>query len=69
MFNLKIKGELRQMGYTDHFIDIVGYIDFDDSVIKEKNYDKLYRIYHKKYSDEKLEQVIKQKMFQLGFDI
>ena len=67
LFNIKIKNELRQLGYTDYLIDLIGDIEFDDNPIKEKLYEKYYRTYQKKYEGEKLESIIKQKMYQQGF--
>ncbi len=68
MFNIKIISELKGLGYSDSLINEVGYINFDDVDIKKKMYDKYLRMYQKKYSPEKLDKVIKQKMYQLGFE-
>ena len=67
MFNIKIRQHLKQLGYNNYLVDKLDTIEFDDSTIMKKNYDKFYKLYHKKYSDIELEKVINDKLYQQGF--
>lgn len=67
-FKLKAKTYLINLGYHHEFInDILNDYEIDDTNLKEKEYDKLYRKFSKKYSGYELEQKIKQGLYQKGF--
>jgi len=65
---LKLKQQLINLGYN---LDVINnnLIDFkiDDSLLREKEYEKIKKQLMKKYSGKELEYKIKQKMYQKGF--
>lgn len=67
-FKLKAKTYLSNLGYHNEYINnLLKDYEIDDTSLKEKEYDKLYRKYSKKYSGYELEQKIKQSLYQKGF--
>ena len=62
--NLVNKGFDRNLIYS-----LLDEVSYDDSVIYEKEYKKLYNKLSKKYSGSELEYKIKEKMYQKGFRI
>lgn len=69
VLSLKIKNDLVQLGYDSRLIDEKLYLldEVDDSIIKEKEYQKIYDKLSKKYSGYELECKVKAKMIQKGF--
>lgn len=66
----KILNNLIELGYKKEIIlDLLNNVDFDDSVIYKKEYDKLYNKLSKKYEGKELEFKINQKLYQKGFNI
>ena len=64
----KISYNLTNLGFTKEYIDIlIKDIDFDDKDIYRKEYDKLYKKLCNKYDKDKLDYIIKQKLYQKGF--
>lgn len=65
----KLKNELKMDGFNSNIIDtILSNIKIeDDSLIREKEYQKLKKKLEKKYSGSELEYKIKEKMIQKGF--
>lgn len=64
----KIINYLTNQGYTKE--DITNYLNtvsFDDSALKQKEYEKLYKKLSTKYSGKELEYKINQKMYAKGF--
>lgn len=63
-----IKTRLFNEGFTDSVIDkYLADFYYDDNFVKEKEYNKLLKKLSKKYSDDKLEEIIIQKLWQKGF--
>lgn len=62
LINLVNKGFDRNLIYS-----LLDEVSYDDSVIYEKEYKKLYNKLSKKYSGSELEYKIKEKMYQKGF--
>ena len=60
---------LTKQGYLNDEVYITSYINYeiDDTDLKQKEYDKLYKKYSKKYSGYELEYKIKQGLYQKGF--
>lgn len=70
MFEIKLKKDYQNLGYYENQYNIVfSNIIYDEGNAIEKEYQKLLKKYSKKYSDEKLKYVIKQKLYQLGYDV
>ena len=69
MFNIKIRQYLKQMGYPESLISGIDNIVFDDSLIKQKTYDKLHKMYQNKYQESVIDNKIKEKLYQQGFEI
>lgn len=66
----KINQNLVMLGYNKTLvIDRINRIKFDDSHIKEKEYEKIYNKLSKKYSGKELELKMRQKMYQKGFRV
>lgn len=64
----KIISEFLIKGYDkEDIIEILNSKNLIDDNLYEKEYKKLYDRYSKKYSDEQLEYIIKQKLYQKGF--
>lgn len=55
--------------YKEDIINILEQIEIDDTLIKEKEYNKTYTSLSKKYSGKELEYKVKQKMYQKGFKV
>lgn len=84
MIDKKISQTKNYSGYilrkkvADYFIDKGFFIEDIESILNNKNlssseqlkkeYDKLYNKYSKKYSGSELEKIIKQKLYQKGFN-
>lgn len=65
---MKLKQNLINLGYSTEIINsCLNNIDFDDSSVKQKEYEKIKRQLSRKYSGKELEYKIKQKMYQKGF--
>ena len=45
------------------------YNDLDDSNIRQKISDKLYKTYKNKYNEDLIDSKVKEKLYQQGFDI
>lgn len=68
MMRNKVCDYFSNLGYTRSIVnDILGDISYDDSGAREKEYDKIYRKYSKKYSGSELEYKIKQAMYKNGY--
>ena len=68
MMKNKVCDYFTTLGYSKSLvIDILGNIDYDDSLAREKEYDKLLKKYSKKYSGSELEYKIKQSLYKNGF--
>lgn len=66
----KITNELIKLGYSkNHFSDYLKNIDFDDKLIYEKEYQKAYNKFIKKYDEDKAKILAKQKLYTKGFYI
>jgi len=64
----KIINNLVNLGYTKSLvISNMGDIKIDDSKLKQKEYDKIYKKLSQKYSGKELEYKIKQRLYQKGF--
>ena len=58
------------LGYDkDEVLKKLESIDFSNNKDIQKEYQKLYKKYSPKYSGTKLDMVIKQKLYQKGYDI
>ncbi len=68
MLKTKIMYNLINLGFHREYIDIVlNDISIDDKDIYKKEYDKLYKKLCNKYDKDKLDYIIKQKLYQKGF--
>jgi len=68
MMKNKVCEYFTNLGYSKSLvIEILDDIDYDDSLAREKEYDKLMRKYSKKYSGSELEYKIKQTLYKNGF--
>lgn len=68
MLKTKIMYKLINLGFHKEYIDIVlNDISIDDKDIYKKEYDKLYKKLCNKYDKDKLDYIIKQKLYQKGF--
>ena len=66
----KVINELSFSGFSkDMIIDIFGSLEVKDNSNLEREYDKLYIKYSKKFKDYELFKKIKEKLYQKGFDI
>lgn len=65
----KILDYLVNLGYEKSLVitRINSITDYDDSDIRQKEYDKLYKKLSKKYTGYELEQKLRQKMYEKGF--
>ncbi|MBE6155406.1 MAG: hypothetical protein E7164_01465 [Firmicutes bacterium] len=69
MFLLKVTKDLINLGYDEnYFSDILSTIYIDDKEQMKKDYEKVLLKLAKKYEGTKLKIMVKQKMFQLGYD-
>lgn len=67
-FKLKVKTYLTNLGYHTEYINyLLNNYNIDDTDLKQKEYDKLYKKYSKKYNGYELEYKIKQGLYQKGF--
>lgn len=67
-FKLKVKNYLFNLGYNDYVIsNCLENVKIDDKELREREYQKLYRKYQKKYSGYELENKIKQSLYIKGF--
>ena len=67
-FKLKVRNYLTNLGYhTEYINNILNNKKINDTDLKQKEYDKLYKKYSKKYSGYELEFKIKQGLYQKGF--
>ncbi|MBQ6841089.1 MAG: RecX family transcriptional regulator [Bacilli bacterium] len=70
MFIIKLKKDYNTLGYDEKYYNhLLMDIEFDDNEQMKKDYQKVYNKLSRKHSDEKLRIMIKQKMFQLGYNI
>lgn len=68
MMQSKVCEYFTNLGYSKSLvIDILNNIDYDDSLAREKEYNKLLKKYSKKYSGSELEYKIKQALYKNGF--
>ena len=66
----KIKNDLNNMGYNENYYgDILKNIEYSDKESIKKEYLKYKNKLSKKYSGEKLEIMVKQKLYSLGYDV
>lgn len=66
----KIYNNLVNLGYDKkNVLNIINNYDFNNNSNIKKIYDTLYKKYSSKYKDDELEMIIKQKMYQKGYDI
>lgn len=67
-FKHKLRYDFINMGYDDrHFSDVMNKVILDDSSSYEKDREKLICKLSKKYEGEKLEYMVKQKLYALGY--
>lgn len=65
---INISNYLFNLGYSkEMFEDYIKEIFIDDSIFIKKEYDKLYNKYKSKYSKDKLQYVIKDKLYKNGY--
>ena len=65
----KIISNLIDLGYNLELINqCLANLEFDDTALQKKEYEKLYSKLSKKYSGKELEYKIKQKLYQKGFN-
>ncbi len=65
----KILNDFINLGYDREMIsDIYDHLSFDKSALLKKEYDKVYKKLSTKYSDKELENRIKTKLYQKGFN-
>lgn len=68
MMKNKVGNYFSNLGYTQSIIwDILNEIEYDDSIAREKDYNKLYNKLSKKYSGSELEYRIKQHLYKNGY--
>ena len=68
MLILKLKKDFINLGYEAKYYDhLLEKIDIDDSEQMQKDYQKIYQKLSRKHSGSKLNLMIKQKMYQLGY--
>jgi regulatory protein len=68
MMKNKVGNYFSTLGYTQNIVwDILNDIDYDDSVAREKEYNKLYNKLSKKYTGSELEYRIKQSLYKNGY--
>lgn len=68
MMQNKVCEYFTNLGYSKSLvIDILNDIDYDDSLAREKEYNKLLKKYSKKYSGSELDYKIKQALYKNGF--
>ncbi|MBQ7104285.1 MAG: RecX family transcriptional regulator [Bacilli bacterium] len=68
MMKSKVLDYFSNLGYSKNLVmDILNNVDYDDSSAREKEYNKLYKKYSKKYSGSELEYKIKQSMYKNGY--
>ena len=68
MMKNKVCDYFSNLGYNKSIIiEILKDIDYDDSISKEKEYNKLYNKFSKKYSGSELEFKIKQALYKSGY--
>ena len=66
----KLKIDLNNMGYNEtHYSESLKKIDYSDEENIKKEYLKYKNKLSKKYSGEKLEIMVKQKLYSLGYDV
>lgn len=70
MFIIKLKKDLNNLGYDEKYYNhLLNEIEIDDGMQIQKDYKKIYNKLSKKYTDNKLKLMIKQKLYQLGYKI
>lgn len=70
MFVIKLKKDFQNLGYDEKYYNhLLKDIIFDDADSLKKDYDKIVRKLSRKYSDEKLNVMVKQKLYQLGYTL
>lgn len=68
VLKMRLQNYFYEQGYDlNNINDILNNKDLTNSDLYQKEYDKLYKRYSKKYSGYELEQIIKQKLYQKGF--
>ena len=67
LFNYKLKQYLLSMGYSQKLISMMDDIIFDDSLIREKEYQRLEKKFVKKYNGEELERIVNNHLKSEGF--
>lgn len=68
MMKNKVIEYFNNLGYNKNLvIDILNNVQYDDSAGRQKEYDRLYRKYSRKYSGSELETKIKQTMYKNGY--
>ncbi len=69
-FILKLKNDFNNLGYPDkYYVNKLNYIVYDDEDNMLKDYLKYYQKFSKKYNDYKLDNIIKNKLYSLGYDL
>lgn len=69
-FILKLKNDFINLGYPEkYYINLLNDIDFDDSKQLKKDYEKVFNKLSRKYNGKQLNIKIKQRLYQLGYDI
>ena len=64
----RLERNLINLGYERSLVySYLNSYEFDDSELREKEYDKLKKRYSKKYEGTELELIIKQKLYQKGY--
>lgn len=68
MMKNKVLDYFSNLGYNRSIVnDLLSNVDYDDSENRQKEYDKLYKKYSRKYSGSELELKIKQAMYKNGY--
>jgi len=70
MFLMKLKNDYQNLGYDEcHYANLLNNLDFDDELALEKDYQKVLLKLSKKYQGDKLQLMIKQKLYALGYSL
>lgn len=69
MLKVRLTKDLITLGYSaDLYNNKLDNLDIDDNDVLKKEYDKLYLRYSRKYEGSKLDAIIRQKLYNQGFD-
>ena len=69
-FILKLKNDFNNLGYYEkYYLNKLNNIIYNDDDNMLKDYHKLYQKYSQKYNDYQLDNIIKNKLYALGYDL